>query len=676
MTEREWNAECRVMGLLDTSIIGRKTVVTDVREPALGYTSKDGIIHVAKNHQLYEQVSKSEARIMRMGVNIHEAMHQVFTNFDATQEKLEAIDSPQKKEFFMTIANLIEDPAIENFADQVVGGPALDAMYFTIDRCYDLASPISEHDGMVPNRIPLYEYTTALIHFGDGGLIKGEFTSSAARRCFNKTAKLIYQAINEPNGAKRMEIAMKVYEIALATLPPLSNWDIHECMEAVAKDTGKRQTEGEGSGQNANEASETQDSRNQKRRQAIRQVEEEEQEELRKDAEQIAGSREQGNAQESTDEAAVGKNEENDKEAGRGSDSCAHDESADTATAGAEQKEGENQSTHSESENIRENRQSDSEDAYRKWAEDLEAQIEKLFADYEKDHICSISTDRGVDTDATATQVAVNHPQFSEVKVSDVIPNGRYAERYKVLQDYSAKIYEPLITQLKKIFADDREQKIYTQSGAVSMKRTVSGRLTTRIFERKRLPADKADMCLMLLVDCSGSMRGDKTTAAAVTACALAETMAFFHIPTYCMGFHMCAASCVEQIHFIQWSNTNGERETLAEINANSNNFDSYSIRYATELLRARREKHKLMNIISDGLPSAYFSEQEGIKQNTLAIEDARAEKIHVFGTAIGRQNDQAFTKMYGKEFYLHVEDFNQLADQTAEMIKHIVKGW
>lgn len=118
------------------------------------------------------------------------------------------------------------------------------------------------------------------------------------------------------------------------------------------------------------------------------------------------------------------------------------------------------------------------------------------------------------------------------------------------------------------------------------------------------------------------------------------------------------------------------ERETLPYIEGNGSNFDSYSIRYATELLKQRREKHKLMNIISDGLPSAYFSGSEGIRQNAFAIEDARKEKIQVFGTAIGKQNNKDFTKMYGKDFYMNVQDFELLASQTAEMIKRIVQDW
>ena len=613
---------------------------------------------------------------MRMGVNIHEAMHQVFTNFNATEDKLKAIDNQQKRDLFMTIANLIEDPAIENFADQVVGGPALDAMYYTIDRCYDMAAPISDHDGMPPEQVPLYEYTTALIHFGDGGLVKGEFTSLAARRCFNKTAGLVYQAINEPNNKKRIDIAAEVYKIALATLPSVSDWNMRESMSAVTQKTGKRQTAGSGAGKNADGANEMPDSRNEKRRRAMQQAKEEEQEELKKDAGQLANSETSEDANDLTEQTDATFTNQNGEEARQNPASGQSGQPLDAAQESGDKQNSNAQPGHRGSEKVDIYDTEQLKNLRCEHVKELEEQIKKLFDDYGANNAYDVINENTTDMDKAAAQVAANHKQFAEVEVSDVVLDHGNPEQYKVLQDYSAKIYEPLITQLKKIFADDREQKVYTQSGAVSMKRAVSGHLTTRVFEKKRFPADKADMCLMLLVDCSGSMRGDKANAAVITACTLAETMAFFHIPTYCMGFHMCEDSCVEQLHCIQWSNTQEERETLTAINVGSNNFDSYSIRYATELLRTRKEKHKLMNIISDGIPSAYFSEQEGIKQNALAITDARTEKIHVFGTAIGRQNDAVFESMYGKEFYLRVEDFNQLADQTAEMIKRIVKGW
>ena len=67
MTEKEWNTRCRIMGLLDTSLIGRRTIVQDAAHPALGYTSKDGIIHVARDHDFFNRVTEPEVRIMQMG---------------------------------------------------------------------------------------------------------------------------------------------------------------------------------------------------------------------------------------------------------------------------------------------------------------------------------------------------------------------------------------------------------------------------------------------------------------------------------------------------------------------------------------------------------------------------------------------------------------------------------
>lgn len=272
MTEKEWNTRCRVMGFLDTSLIGRRTIVQDAGHPALGYTSKDGVIHVARDHDFFNRVTEPEVRIMQMGINIHEAMHQVFTDFDETERILREISDYQQKDLFMTIVNLIEDPAIENFADQIVGGPALDALYFTIDRCYDLALPVSEHAETNPLSTAWYEYMTALIHFGDGGLVKGDFTSQAARRCFDRTIGLVYQAINEPDGKKRVHIAEEIFQTALRILTPINGWNASLCMSDLTNATGKRSTNGNGEGRkaaNVSDPSKRSERRNKARKQSM-----------------------------------------------------------------------------------------------------------------------------------------------------------------------------------------------------------------------------------------------------------------------------------------------------------------------------------------------------------------------------------------------------------------------
>lgn len=712
MTEKEWNTRCRIMGLLDTSLIGRRTIVQDAAHPALGYTSKDGIIHVARDHDFFTRVTESEVRIMQMGINIHEAMHQVFTDFDETERILHEIPDYQQKDLFMTIVNLIEDPAIENFADQIVGGPALDALYFTIDRCYDLAIPVSEHAETNPLSTAWYEYMTALVHFGDGGLVKGDFTSQAARRCFDRTIGLVYQAINEPDGKKRVHIAEEIFQTALRILTPINGWNASLCMSDLTNATGKRSTNGNGEGRkaaNVSDSSKRSERRNKARKQSMEKEKEKMQDQLKEDA----GITDR---QEETEDPEEGESLDVKNSPGAAGDEAETEKKATTTTqaeSGAddasgtvpEETTGQSAGISEESSGTDTNKNhtggedeneepipgdksgEEQRDLTSKDMEDPEAEPEAIDPETLAEQLdslmescedtCGKSAGQEITTamNEAVKEIAANHKQFSDVIPDDMVVEDSAPELYAKYSQRAAVIYEPLIVKLKKIFQDDCSRKMYTQSGMVSLKRASAGRVTSRLFERKRLPSDKADMCLMLLVDCSGSMRGEKTTAAIITATAIAETMAYFRIPTYCMGFHTTSSE-VEQLHFIQWNNTLPERETLPYIEGNGGNFDSYSIRYATELLKQRREKHKLMNIISDGLPSAYFSGSEGIRQNTLAIEDARKEKIQVFGTAIGKQNNKDFTKMYGKDFYMNVQNFELLAGQTAEMIKKIVQDW
>lgn len=711
MTEKEWSTRCRVMGLLDTSLIGRWTIVRDAKLTALGYTSKDGTIYVARDHAFFTKVTEPEVRIMQMGINIHEAMHQVFTDFDETERILQTIPDYQQQDIFMTIANLIEDPAIENFADQIVGGPALDALYFTIDRCYDLARPVSEHPEMNSIRTAWYEYMTALVHFGDGGLVKGDFTSQTARRCFSRTIGLVYQAINEPDGKKRVHIAEEIFQTALRILAPINGWNASDCINDLANATGKRSSHGSGEGRKAADAinsSKRSEKRDQARKESIEKEKEKIQDQLRDDAgitdsQGKTEDKEEGKnpdtkngsgtagdkaeAEKETSETTQVKSGADDasetvpeENAGQSADSFEETSGAETGKPNTEG-ECESGGTISGDESEKNPQEltpqdvKDQEEATEKIDPNVLAeQLDQLMESYEKTSSQSI-TEITTGMNEATKEVTTNHKQFSDVLSDNIVMEEPEPELYAKYSQKAAGIYEPLIVRLKKIFQDDCNRKLYTQSGMVSLKRASSGRVTSRLFERKRLPSDKADMCLMLLVDCSGSMRGEKTTAAIIAATAIAETMAYFRIPTYCMGFHTMSSE-VEQLHFIRWTNTLQERETLPCIEGNGNNFDSYSIRYATELLKRRREKHKLMNIISDGLPSAYFSISEGVQQNMLAIEDARKEKIQVFGTAIGRQNDKTFTKMYGKDFYMNVRDFELLAGQTAEMLKKIVQEW
>ncbi len=84
------------------------------------------------------------------------------------------------------------------------------------------------------------------------------------------------------------------------------------------------------------------------------------------------------------------------------------------------------------------------------------------------------------------------------------------------------------------------------------------------------------------------------------------------------------------------------ERMGIVSASPDGNNFDSCSIRYASETLRKRAERHKFRCVILDG--------------------------IYACGTG-------KFRETYGKDYFINTACPDDLADQAACLIKTLVKG-
>lgn len=63
----------------------------------------------------------------------------------------------------------------------------------------------------------------------------------------------------------------------------------------------------------------------------------------------------------------------------------------------------------------------------------------------------------------------------------------------------------------------------------------------------------------------------------------------------------------------------------MGQIAAGNGNKDGYSIRAAALDLAKRTERRKILMVLSDGLPSGYFSEAEAIDDVRTAVQAARA---------------------------------------------------
>lgn len=657
-----WQAEKRYYASVASGIVGRQIYVEDAGAQELGYTGNAYIIYIARSHPLFNKLNEKEKRTIRLGVAVHESLHQVFTDFVCYEECLKHLNQRKvfRNQFEMQIyhdlANLVEDPAIESMASQIVGGPALMALNFTIAKIDELSGDFDS--GCM---YPFEEVTNALVQFGDVGIIHGKFRFRTSKKTFMEISPLFYKTINEPDAKKRMSMVYPIFQILRKLWAGYSDLKLAELSERFSKiqdEHGKSSMNGSGSGSTGrvNSAS----VKNKKRKATIRKISKEEYEKLSAQADACLDTG--GNIEPLYFDGADTSKPE-----------------AQTASVPEPEKIMEDHKGGSEDKNCPEDEtllQADpvpelpSED-YKKILDaifqknsELEVQKEEM-----KKYYADIPSFPEITKNKDFRDISAINTYIDTINQAD---EWQYDKIVEELSDGISMISEELLD----IFYNDRAKKFFTDSGRVNLKRLASGKVTTRLFERKTLPGHKANMCIGIAGDLSGSIQGNKLIQEKLAMIALAEIFAEFDIPLYFMGFNVPFSTPV-QTHYIRWENSRFERERLLHLNANGNNFDSYSIRYMTHLMQERMEAHKLMFILSDGAPSFYFSTEDGIRQNILAIQEAKSQKIDVVGIGIGKDiKINAFIEMYSKDYFLHVNQPQELFSNLTKVITTIVTGW
>lgn len=712
--EIRWEAEKSSYATVVSGIIGREIRVLEAEHGELGYTKEGNAIYVAKFHPLFHKLSNDDVSMLRYGVCIHEAMHQVFTNFDHMKrsirklQSLHALKNELDVQMYCTLVNLVEDPAIEDMAESVIGGTPLNALEYSIRKIYELSEDFS-----VGCKYPIEEVLNALIQFGDLGILKGDFTFNSAKKVFLSIIKPFYDAMRESDGAKRIDAVFPIYAECARLWAGFSDNRKSEMMGAVlnqmkgsGKDPIDLDASGAGSAGTINENSKKQ----RRQKQVLEQLKNQARPNTdagKKGNDQNTGQKESSDSdpvsQGSSESEAQGESQEGNagQPGGNKIDSrtspkemqtpasvhqtpSSKKEDGDDAAGKAKNKE---ETVGEEKDQSPNKTGNGDEESPAIEADDLNpATLSEKDQQQILDSIFSMIyevEERGADE----TQYYRPFPSYKD-RESRKEYDGIEVENHYVDNptDQDRALYKRIVKEmqggisqtvddLRDIFLADRVRKTYCESGKACMKRFASGKITTRMFEKKRQTGQKKDMCVAMIGDHSGSMRGSKLKQEMCAVIALAEIFAELEIPFYFMGFNV-PRSTPRQTHYIRWNNTETERFRLTKFCANGCNFDSYSIRYAGKLLEERPERHKLLFVLSDGLPSLYESVEKGILANIAAIQDVRTSDIGVIGFGIGKENENAFERMYGKESFIRISNPKDMFGKLAGCITDVVKEW
>ncbi|WP_372869480.1 vWA domain-containing protein [Planomicrobium okeanokoites] len=199
-------------------------------------------------------------------------------------------------------------------------------------------------------------------------------------------------------------------------------------------------------------------------------------------------------------------------------------------------------------------------------------------------------------------------------------------------------------------------------------------------FYRKSAPSKELDAVFCLLIDGSASMV-DKLDETKQAVLLFHDVLRGLDIAHEIVLFYEDAfeASDSEQPNYFEWMHKfeDGMRDHAQEIvsfEAHEDNRDGFAIRWMTDRIKRRQEKHRFLLVFSDGEPSAYNYAENGVVDTANAVSEAKKEGVellHLFLTSEPITEEQAafYRMMYGNKS-VSADSLENFVDQTLRLLK------
>ena len=245
-----------------------------------------------------------------------------------------------------------------------------------------------------------------------------------------------------------------------------------------------------------------------------------------------------------------------------------------------------------------------------------------------------------------------------------------YNEKFEPVKNLTINLQK----NLKDIFKnnmDDRVNGFY--SGKINVRYLY--RLDKRFFYRIKEKQTTNNTAILVLVDLSGSMHGERINYARLACMMLYEVCSALKIPYAVIGHSaVYKEDIVIHKHFIDFNSKNvDEKYNLFYMQDHGNTREGVSLKYAGEYLMRQPEENKVLFSISDGQPN--HTAKNGVYANDVSKNDtARVVKeltqmgIKTFGIAIGSEKSKL------KEIYLNnyidVPDITSLPEKLVDLLQ------
>jgi cobalamin biosynthesis protein CobT len=294
-------------------------------------------------------------------------------------------------------------------------------------------------------------------------------------------------------------------------------------------------------------------------------------------------------------------------------------------------------------------------------------------------------------TGSTGTWDLTDYEQFIVVDYPRRKGEDKYFEinstRKKFLEEYEKRITPNLVSQEN--FAQQVRRLIQIRAKSQTQYGVKKGKLdqsrlsricfnapgfNERVFKNK-IDNKTLDASITVLVDMSGSMGGDKVLNALASTLLVNEVCSTLNIPLEILGFTDGSSGFGEPkpLMFIYkgFNDLRTNEDSLKEYFALSSNFmvgnpDGENILWAYDRLNKRKEKKKLLIVMSDGCPAASKS-SSGLEEFTeKVVKEIEASKsVDIYGLGLCSDAVQYYYKAHSV-----VKEPQEIPSKLIELIE------
>lgn len=258
-------------------------------------------------------------------------------------------------------------------------------------------------------------------------------------------------------------------------------------------------------------------------------------------------------------------------------------------------------------------------------------------------------------------------------------PTSEQQAKYKEMKGQTVAAQKALKRSIQKLIEQKKQaprQDLHAGRLGRKLLRLVTEDQNPRLFYKKQADSRELDVSFLLLVDCSASMH-DKMAETHVGLTLFHESLKNLGITHAVTGFweDALAADETHQPNFfsevIQFeaSLLPDQGPKLLQLEPEEDNRDGFAIRESVKKLVRRPETHKILIVFTDGEPSAFNYQEDGIVDTHQAVLEARKKGIEVIGVLLS----DTYTQESEKETLKSIYGKSSLVIPSAEEIPSVL---